>query len=310
MSISRRLPHSDIGRTKALSTAKAKDASMPSGDKFLTTPTRTRLVAIEGTYKTALLNRGVALAAQTVGTAANDIAKDNLRKFASHFIQVFNLGIARGVYTKQQRSYFQIDVNSEALPPLSTESDLLLWAGRIVDGDAARVTAGGAAMSNPTAAQVATALTAFNTSNNAQGNLKSTYDHAQETVAALNTEADAVIKKVWDEVETFYNEEPTPSLRRHAREFGVIYISEIINTFNIIVYDSATGTPLSGATVEVVETGNTKTTGNDGLAQITSNVTDTANILCTLSGYKDQTVTVNLATDQTAYDVVIQLVQI
>ncbi|MFN0275916.1 MAG: carboxypeptidase-like regulatory domain-containing protein [Chitinophagales bacterium] len=34
-----------------------------------------------------------------------------------------------------------------------------------------------------------------------------------------------MIKKVWDEVDTFYNEEPDESRRDNAREWGVVYIT-------------------------------------------------------------------------------------
>jgi len=67
-------------------------------------------------------------------------------------------------------------------------------------------------------------------------------------VAALNEEADGVIKKVWDEVETFYNEEDKESQRANAREWGVVYVTvgQEPATINIELRNISTGTNIPG----------------------------------------------------------------
>ena len=74
---------------------------------------------------------------------------------------------------------------------------------------------------------------------------------------AQRPEADAVVEKVWDEVETFYNEETPASIRRKAREWGIIYVSDIQLTFNIHAKDSVSNNPIEAVVCELTETGNT-----------------------------------------------------
>ena len=67
---------------------------------------------------------------------------------------------------------------------------------------------------------------------------------------ALNGEADAVIKKIWDEIETYFNEEAPSSQRQSARELGVKYVQrgsrKHVDGF---IKDINTNLPVPGAAV-------------------------------------------------------------
>ena len=49
------------------------------------------------------------------------------------------MGITRGKYQASERVLLGLSANQETVPPLPSQPDILLWAGRMVDGEAERV---------------------------------------------------------------------------------------------------------------------------------------------------------------------------
>lgn len=303
MSISRRLPQSDATRSKALTKAKAKNDSIPAANQFLTSVTISRLEAIQPLYKTALQNRGIALANQADATADVSQLFTHTRTYISQFIQVFNMGVARGKYPASHRAYYQLNVSSDSVPTLNSYQDVALWGENIETGDAARVAAGGEPMTNPSAAEVKAAMDDFIAKNNNQSMLKDAYDLQQEAVYALNEEADRVIKKVWDEVETFYNEEENSSKRRKCREWGVVYVSDVEHTFNLIVVDKNNNDAIDDVIIVLLETGNTSISANGGRAVIKSTIVDEATFRFTHPIYETLEMVVPMPTGMTTFEV-------
>jgi hypothetical protein len=81
-------------------------------------------------------------------------------------------------------------------------------------------------MANPDIAEVQTALTAMETQMTIHDNFAFLLDQKQEAVESMHTLVDPIIKKVWDEAETFFNEETPESKRANARLWGVVYVTE------------------------------------------------------------------------------------
>lgn len=310
MGIQRRLPQSDESRKTALIAAKTKNDATAVGNRHLTASTQTRLNDIVGEFTAAMLARGVALAAQSSKTEELNTVKELAQKFVSHYLQVFNLGVARGKYPASERSFFQLPVSSDALPKLTTEQDIIEWGLNIVAGDIARIAAGGTAMSNPTTAEVESVITAFTTLNNEQSALKDTYDNAQQDVANLRTEADAVTKKVWDETETHFNEEAPPSMRRKCRAWGVVYVSTTEITFNFTVTDSVSGSAIGNAVVTLTETGNIHNTDAAGKVTIVSTIADEANFTFEHPDYNMHEQTVEITDGQTVFNIAVTMVHV
>jgi hypothetical protein len=224
-STNRDLPQTFEDRYEAIGLARNKRDSLPPGTNPLTAATNTRLDAIwtdTNTKRTTLVN---AKATYNGNTLAKNTAGTMLRLFISHFIQVFNFGVARGKYPKAHRDYYTLPLEDAPLPELKKDSDALKWGNYLVDGDVLRIAAGGAAMGNPDTAEVDTAKTTFSTLFTNQSNYKDALDNAQEALEAIEPETDKVIKKIWDEIETFYNEESEESRRDNCREWGVVYIT-------------------------------------------------------------------------------------
>jgi hypothetical protein len=243
----RDLPETNEARHKALHLADNKRLSVPPAQNPLTANTTTRLINVLADYNSKTLAINTARTAYRSGTPGKGTAGDTLRLFISHFIQVFNLGVARGKYPAAHRSSYELPVDSSALPDLSKDSDLLMWANNLITGDALRLAAGGLPMANPDISEVQAALTVFHPLFTNQSTLKDAYDNTQEALDGIIPEIDKVIRKIWDELEAHYNEETPESRRENMREWGVVYItigsSKVLS--GTVTYNGAPGAGLS-----------------------------------------------------------------
>jgi hypothetical protein len=185
-----------------------------------------------------------------------------------------------------------------------------LWGSRIKAGDLNRIAAGGAAMSMPTAVQVDGKVTAFNTANNTQANKKLAFDQSQEAVVALNGEADAVIGKIWDEAETFYNEESLASRRRKCRDWGVVYESDIVNIIHVHVKNSADNTAVANASVLIIESDKTFVTDASGNTDAETRIIDSVTLRVSATDFVTQDLEVELAEGEHEFSVEVALVHI
>ena len=169
---------------------------------------------------------GPALHAQTTATTATEVALASCARHNSHFIQVINLAVERGSLPASVRSYYQLPLTHSEVPLMNTCPLALLWAGNLKNGETARVAAGGAPMSWPTIAQVNAAAVACFNAENIQSGAKSSYDMAQESVSDMRPTVDSLIKDLWDTIEYNLRADALSSLRRKAREWGVVYDGE------------------------------------------------------------------------------------
>lgn len=280
--IYRRLPNSNLSRQTAIARAKLKYDSMPPTNEVLRPSTVTRLNHIAANFPSALQEVANANAALNSNTKTKDPLVAKLQTFVSHYIQVFNLGVARGKYPAGHRSYYNLDVDSSALPDIQSETNTLLWAQRVIAGDGARVAAGGLPMANPEVDEVIAAQTPAVAAVTQQTVLAETLDTEQEELEAFNVDADADIKRIWDEVESFYGNETPESKRENAREWGVVYVSEGVAATLTGLVKTAAGAAVEGATVTLVETGGEATTNNEGRYTLTTTVTGSVTVRATL----------------------------
>lgn len=293
MSIARQLPKTDEGRNKALTTAKTKKDNTAAADMPLTAATITRLDAIQPSFKDKLQERNTALQSQSSLTALVKTVFTRCKMFVSHFIQGFNNGVDRAVFKPADRAFYGLDVSSDSVPKMSNNQDLTLWASNVITGEVKRIAAGGTKMPFPTSDEVQAELTDFSGKNTQHSTAKDAYDKSQEAVAKLRTEADAVILKVWDEVETFFNEDEPSSRRRKAREWGVVYVSSSATVIDGLITSSNPAVPLpAGVEVEVVETGGKTKSGAGNDYAIKTKATGNITLKFTAPGFvpKEETV--------------------
>ena len=221
----RRLPDTDSTRSQAINAAAAKYAAVAPADRLISPATAAALASIATRWETETSQRAAALGRQTASTSTLDSIGARLRMTVSHFIQVYQFGVARGLFSPSGRASYELAVNEETVPDLASEPALLLWADRVIKGEVRRLATFPAEppMAMPAASEVTDLLSDYQNELSSQTTAKDALDAEQQDVTNLRPEADSVIKDVWDEVEFALRRLDPPSLRRRAREWGVTY---------------------------------------------------------------------------------------
>lgn len=259
-------PETDNQLLQALEAAKLKADVTPPATLAFSPAVLTALLAFLPNFRQQMQQRGVALSVQSSSTTLADAAKARLKIFISHFFQVFNLGVERGLFSADHRPHYLLDVNQEDLPQLDTEQQIQMWAQRIADGETSRTAAGGAPMGTPSAGEVQAEAVIYVAQQGDQSVKKDAYDNEQEDVQDLRTEATDIAADIWDEVEFTFRKESAASKRRKAREYGVVYEPRTGETPSPEEYSitgkctepptpSTTGAIVSDVEVKVVQTG-------------------------------------------------------
>ncbi|MGE0636330.1 MAG: carboxypeptidase regulatory-like domain-containing protein [Bacteroidia bacterium] len=266
-------PITNAQRDAALRNAKTRKDSIPAPPEIPFMPgTITKLDIFQPAYHGKYLAVSTAKNVQT--SLTGQIAQ--VRKLAIYYEQDFidnlNKGIRRGLIEASRRSLYQLDVNDNTLPYIGSENDITTWGQNIADGEAARLAIPGEVpVTFPSAGEVSTAVGNFVSINLNQANAKDNLNIAQEALESENIEADKLILKLWNEIETAFNEGNKPSMRNRAREWGVVYVpspgeAPSPDEFSIMgtITEQATNNPINEAEILVVQTGLTVLSGSDG----------------------------------------------
>lgn len=267
----RLLPNSNISRYRALKAMNDRKAVTAPADVPIIPATIARFDTFYPGYKTKYLAVQAALTSQSGLTNQIKTAKILAGFFVADMIDALQNAIRRGTFDASVRGLYGLPVTEALRPEIITEQQVLDWGERVHDGETARIAAGGAPITFPSLAQVDAAVNAFKTLNLNQAAAKTTYDNAQEALAADNVEADKLILKMWNEMEAAFDEGNKPSVRRKCREWGVVYVAsagEVLSPdeFSITgkLSDSVSGVVLPNVLVHVQETDAFFTTDEQG----------------------------------------------
>ena len=227
----RRMPVSIIDRNKVLEKTSEKSSSTPAEQWAISTETQTRLTTLYPAFRQEMAERQEQFAKQAEATEMENAQQVVLRRCVSHFFQVFNLAVERGVFRASDRLYYGLNANQSELPKLGTEQDLTTWALNLVLGEQKRTqqadpeAAEPVPMSNPSAAEVQAELTKYSELSSAQSVEKQAFDAENKDVLDMLPEIDELIRDIYDEVEFYYRKETPANRRKLARQWGVVYVS-------------------------------------------------------------------------------------
>lgn len=146
------------------------------------------------------------------------------RLYLSHFIQVLHLAVIRSEVRTAHLAYYGLEDSKNNVPDLSTESALVEWGRKIVDGETRRISQGGIPIYNPTIAKVRVHYDIFMDSYEKQRNYQSLTARSLETLASMRAEADELILDIWNQVEEKYIEVSPNEVRLDlCRDYGLVY---------------------------------------------------------------------------------------
>ncbi len=308
--ITRILPRGDDDRWSALDKASRKKSITPPASMPLTNATQTKLDNAYAEFTLLLKDYAGAAAGKSKMTTLSEKAKIKAKMFVSHYIQAFNNGVDRGLFQRGDRGFYGLEVSSNSVPELFSTEKIKFWAERVIRGDARRVAAGGVAMSNPSADEVAETYNDFVYYNNQLSLLKSEFKKAEQAVKKLRKPVDIAIKKVWDEVESFYSELPAAYSRSRSRTWGIYYQPETIVVINANVINKETGKLISNAVIKVLQSRTKYTTNRAGTAIIKTKVKKKVTLQTIVPGFEPSEQVVNFKKKVFKYSETIELVPV
>ena len=122
-------------------------------------------------------------------------------------------------------SYFRLfDLPLDGtLPRLNSQNDVLLWAGKLVQGDADAVTAGYAPMGEPTAVELAGKLTIAQTEMEDVQPAERALDNAEDAIEADRAQAHALAQDLAEQLNFAFRKLAPSDRRRAIRQYGFGY---------------------------------------------------------------------------------------
>ncbi len=284
MIIVRQKPETNDQRNSFLNDNKVRKNTALVVDIY-STATSTTLDTMASNYATevTLLNN---LAAPKVQANVNqNYFEEVARNSASQFYQVFNFGVKRFIsptflttlYRASDRAYYGQPVSNGNVPRLDSLTKVKTFLLQIINGDANRVTAGGAAMANPSKADIVSINTALLLKIALANSAEQAYIDQLIVVAALNVDADILIERMMSEGETYYVGVADATKRNYLKLWGYKYYSIGSGAdITFTVLDSITLLPVDEATAQIDANGDKGTGGADGIIVLSTTIIDAA----------------------------------
>lgn len=220
----RRLPNTDSSRLKALKSALQKGKELTPMDLAFKQSTFQRMRSFLPKWEKVITEHKNTYDIQIKNNKEYLKKIKKARLYISHFIQVVNMAIIRGELQKTARPFYGIEEDNSKLPLLNSESDIIDWGRKLIDGAIKRRMNGHSPITNPTIAVVRVHYDNFMEAYKFQKMLQKNHTRALNNLADLRDEADDIILNVWNEVEESYSELPEDLKREKAQEYGLVYV--------------------------------------------------------------------------------------
>jgi hypothetical protein len=219
----RRLPNTDAARIKAMRTALEKGKELPPHKLAFSSKTIVRLQRFMPLFEHNLQMYRQTLAAQNKKSRDYYEIMKKSRIYLTHFIRVMNMAVFRGELPAETRAFYGLATDDSTVPSLTTESELLSWGRRIIEGEEFRIRKGGSPITNPTIAVVKVRFEKFIEAWTFHNTLSKRTNDYNNKNTNLRKEADEIIQQLWNEVESGSSTLPEETRMSRCEEYGVVY---------------------------------------------------------------------------------------
>ena len=247
----RRLPNSIATRDSALTACKAKADATPAAQHPFSGMLLTELNTEQPAYHSLVSAMNTAKTNQTTQSAIVAPLRHIARLWVSHGYQALIDACIRGQFQNTVKNLYGLPIEGNKGPTLSSEIDVIQAAITYNDAESQRRADGQTPISFPDLVDINLHVDKFKAENQTQSALKLLYDNAQEALTSASPNADLLVLRLWNAIEATFDMGNKPSLRRKAREWGVVYVPSAGETpsgddFSVIglVKGSISGLPL------------------------------------------------------------------
>lgn len=221
----RRLPKTDQARIRALQSAVESSVENGVFTNVLTHNTyhRAKDFLQRFSVEVEVYKRCVKEQASKRGNTEYEAALKKARMYVSHFIQVLSMCIMRGEVARSKRSYYGLPENEDTVPNLFSESSVLEWGQKVMEGERRRQGEGGVPIYNPTMGRVSVVFDMFKEKYDRQQALQQRTAEALQNISDMRFEADEIIFEAWAEIEKAFSSFQGEARLRKCAQYGVIY---------------------------------------------------------------------------------------
>jgi hypothetical protein len=219
----RRLPNTDTSRIRAMKIALDKGKEMPPHKLAYSSKTIIRLEKFLPQFEHGIKLYREMLSSQN---RKNKYYYEILRKarvYVTHFIRVMNMAIFRGELPAETRAFYGLSTDDSTVPPLNTESEMMDWGRRIIEGEEFRIKKGGSPITNPTIAVVKVRFGNFLEALDHHTTLSQKTQEYIEKITNLRKEADEIILHLWNEIEKSHFTYPDDLRKEMCEKYGIVY---------------------------------------------------------------------------------------
>ncbi|MDO4461507.1 MAG: hypothetical protein Q4C30_03280 [Bacteroidia bacterium] len=221
----RRLPNTDQARLRALHAALEMSSHVGSTEMLITPKMQLDAKMFTPIFEQTIRQYNDARELQSSLSKQVDSAAKMARMYLSHFVQVFNMCVARGEIKREMREMIGLKINDDTLPAMETVSQILSWGKTIIEGEEKRMAQGeGNRIYNPSIAVVKVKVIQLNETHNKHQDLLQTIQKHHVKVEEIRPKADALILEMWNEIEKRLEDYSAAQRRDIASRYGVVYI--------------------------------------------------------------------------------------
>ena len=219
----RRLPNTDQARLRALQQALQKASEAEYGEQVLNYKMVNEAQRFLNQFEMQVIQYRDNYENKVNANKKYRHLVQNARMYISHFIQVLNLSVIRGEIKREQKELYKLDPETNIVPDLTTEEDLLTWGQNIIEGEQERTSMGGFPIYNPAINKVKVHYDIFREHLVNQKLHRQNTTRVQGNLEELRKEADALILKIWNMVEEYYRDLLPYARLQHCKAYGLIY---------------------------------------------------------------------------------------
>ena len=220
----RRLPNTDQTKIRAIKTALEKGRSVSVDELSLSLPVYEKLKIFYPRFAGAVNELNIAKKMQFDRSAEYAEIVKKAKLYVSHFMQVLTFSIQREELKPEVRSLYGLDPETQKIPSLILETDIIQWGKKVLNGEKRRLLMGGNSIYCPSAALVRVYYESFLDAYNDQKVLQKNTDRAYCAIKKIRKEADILIQNTWNEIEDYFSEFSEGEKRKLSAEYGVVYV--------------------------------------------------------------------------------------
>lgn len=219
----RRLPNTDAARIRAMKNALRISQELPPNKMAISPRSFVSLQRLIPLFENNILLQRQSFTFQYNRSGDYSEILRKARLYLIHFIRVMNMAISRGELPPETREFYGMKSNNATVPYLKTESELITWGRRIIEGEEQRIRKGGSPITNPTIAVVKVRFESFIESNNNLKLLTKRIHDYSAKATLLRKEADDLILQVWNEAEEAFADLPPEIRKKECEKYGIVY---------------------------------------------------------------------------------------